>query len=111
MLHIAGPSTNSRKINEYGGNTLGFGSKSVLGSGWPKDVIKVDGDTVTFSFEMRSGREHNTPDKAVWGFKVNIRAQEQEDTTSITPLIADVALTVMTLVQYNLQVKSIFSLK
>ena len=55
---------------------------------------------------MRSGREHNTPDKAVWGFKVNIRAQEQEDTTSIKPLTADVALTVMTLVQYNLQVKS-----
>ena len=55
---------------------------------------------------MRSGREHNTPDKAVWGFKVNIRAQEQEDTTSIKPFTADVALTVMTLVQYNLQVKS-----
>ena len=32
--------------------------------------MKIDGDTVTVSFEMRSGREHNTPDKAIWGFKV-----------------------------------------
>jgi len=35
----------------------------------------VEGDTVTFSFEMRSGREHNTPDKAMWGFLVTVRAQ------------------------------------
>ena len=30
---------------------------------------------MTFSFEMRSGREHNTPDKAMWGFHVTVRAQ------------------------------------
>lgn len=30
---------------------------------------------MTFSFEMRSGREHNTPDKAMWGFLVTVRAQ------------------------------------
>ena len=30
---------------------------------------------MTFSFEMRSGREHNTPDKAMWGFSVTVRAQ------------------------------------
>ncbi len=42
----------------------------MLGTGWPKDVVKVEGDAVTFSFEMRSGREHNTPDRALWGFKV-----------------------------------------
>ena len=36
---------------------------------------KVEGDTVTFSFEMRSGREHNTPDKAMWGFSCTVRAQ------------------------------------
>jgi hypothetical protein len=35
----------------------------------------VEGDTVTLSFEMRSGREHNTPDKAMWGFLVTVRAQ------------------------------------
>ena len=34
--------TGNRKVGEYGGNTLGYGSKSVLGSGWPKDVIKVE---------------------------------------------------------------------
>lgn len=38
-------------------------------------VSQVDGDTVTFSFEMRSGREHNTPDKAMWGFSCTVRAQ------------------------------------
>ena len=37
--------------------------------------MQVEGDTVTFSFEMRSGREHNTPDKAMWGFHVTVRAQ------------------------------------
>lgn len=37
--------------------------------------FQVEGDTVTFSFEMRSGREHNTPDKAMWGFSCTVRAQ------------------------------------
>ena len=72
IFYCAGPSTNSRKVGEYGGNTFGYGSRSVLGAGWPKDIMKIDGDTVTISFEMRSGREHNTPDKAMWGFKVRI---------------------------------------
>ena len=30
---------------------------------------------MTFSFEMRSGREHNTADKAMWGFQVSVKAQ------------------------------------
>ena len=72
MYLVSGPSTNSRKVGEYGGNTFGYGSRSVLGAGWPKDIMKIDGDTVTISFEMRSGREHNTPDKAMWGFKVRM---------------------------------------
>lgn len=101
LVIYAGPNTNSRKVTEYGGNTLGYGSRSVLGTGWPKDLVKVkriyimntehnttrnsyiyrglalkvEGDTVTFSFEMRSGREHNTPDKAMWGFSCTVRAQ------------------------------------
>ena len=29
-----------KKVYEYGGNTFGFGSRSVLGAGWPKDPIK-----------------------------------------------------------------------
>jgi len=37
--------------------------------------MQVEGDTVTLAFEMRSGREHNTPDKAMWGFLITIRAQ------------------------------------
>ena len=70
---MLGSSTSSHKLSEYGGNTYGYGSRSVLGSGWPKDIVKVDGDTVTIAFEMRNGREHNTPDKAVWGFKVGLQ--------------------------------------
>lgn len=35
---------------------------------------------MTFSFEMRSGREHNTPDKAMWGFSCTVRAQVHHST-------------------------------
>lgn len=41
LVLYAGPGLNSRKVAEYGGNTLGYGSRSVLGSGWPKDLVKV----------------------------------------------------------------------
>ena len=41
LVIYAGPNSNCRKVAEYGGNTLGYGSRSVLGSGWPKDLIKV----------------------------------------------------------------------
>uniref|UniRef100_W5LMJ7 HECT domain E3 ubiquitin protein ligase 4 n=1 Tax=Astyanax mexicanus TaxID=7994 RepID=W5LMJ7_ASTMX len=93
LVIYAGPNTNSRKVAEYGGNTLGYGSRSVLGTGWPKDLAKVEGDTVTFSFEMRSGREHNTPDKAMWGFACTVRAQESsEDVSGGLPFLADLAL-------------------
>ncbi|KAK3084084.1 hypothetical protein FSP39_007865 [Pinctada imbricata] len=93
LVLYAGPTTNSKKVAEYGGNTFGFGSRSVLGSGWPKDLVKVEGDTVTLSFEMRSGREHNTPDKAMWGFQVTVRAQEStEEVSSGLPFLADLAL-------------------
>ncbi|XP_048853239.1 probable E3 ubiquitin-protein ligase HECTD4 isoform X2 [Brienomyrus brachyistius] len=94
LVIYAGPNTNSRKVTEYGGNTLGYGSRSVLGTGWPKDLVKVEGDTVTFSFEMRSGREHNTPDKAMWGFSCTVRAQQEssEDVSGGLPFLADLAL-------------------
>lgn len=42
LVLYAGPNTNSRKVTEYGGNTLGYGSRSVLGTGWPKDLVKVN---------------------------------------------------------------------
>uniref|UniRef100_K7F6L4 HECT domain E3 ubiquitin protein ligase 4 n=1 Tax=Pelodiscus sinensis TaxID=13735 RepID=K7F6L4_PELSI len=105
LVIYAGPNTNSRKVAEYGGNTLGYGT------GWPKDLVKksiclvltvfsslplkfkVEGDTVTFSFEMRSGREHNTPDKAMWGFACTVRAQESsEDVSGGLPFLVDLAL-------------------
>ena len=95
---------NSRKVGEYGGNTLGYGSRSVLGGGWPGDVVKVDGDTVTLTFEMRSGREHNTPDRALWGFRLSVRAQEAEDTSCVQPATSDIALTLAEVISYSLEV-------
>ncbi|KAL5256674.1 hypothetical protein ACHWQZ_G011808 [Mnemiopsis leidyi] len=105
VIIYAGASTSSRKVAEYGGNTYGFGSRSVLGSGWPTDQIKVEGDTVTFSFEMRSGREHNTPDRAIWGFACSVRAQEsaEEDMLGM-PVLADTALGLSTLSCHALRV-------
>eukprot|EP00116_Pleurobrachia_bachei_P004916 sb/3465178/ len=124
VVLYAGPSTSSRKVAEYGGNTIGFGSRSVLGSGWPTDQVKVEGDTVTFSFEMRSGREHNTPDRAIWGFACTVRAQEsalfsllslfslslslslspgEEDMLGM-PVLADTALGLSTLTCHALRV-------
>lgn len=49
---------------------------------------------MTFTFEMRSGREHNTPDKACWGFACTVRAQETLDGSEGTglPFMADLAL-------------------
>ncbi|XP_033101041.1 probable E3 ubiquitin-protein ligase HECTD4 [Anneissia japonica] len=93
VVVYAGPTTSSRKVAEYGGNTYGYGSRSVLGSGWPKDLVKVEGSTVTFTFEMRSGREHNTPDKALWGFSCMVRAHESSELPSNhLPFVVDIAL-------------------
>lgn len=36
-----GAGINGKKVAEYGGNSFGYGSRSVLGSGWPKDLVKV----------------------------------------------------------------------
>ena len=41
VIVYAGDSPSSPKVAEYGGNTHGFGSRSVLGKGWPKDLVKV----------------------------------------------------------------------
>ena len=110
-LTISGPSVNSRKVGEYGGNTLGYGSRSVLGGGWPGDVMKVDGDTLTATFEMRSGREHNTPDRALWGFRLSVRAEEAEAPSCIQPATSDIALTLAEVISYSLEVTTIYLFK
>ena len=90
---------------EFGGNNQGYGSKSVLGSGWPKEVIRIEGDTVTLNFEMRSGREHNTPDQAVWGFRVCVRPHEEPVESSINKhFLGDIALTLIALESASLKV-------
>nr|XP_014344074.1 PREDICTED: probable E3 ubiquitin-protein ligase HECTD4 [Latimeria chalumnae] len=67
--------------------------------------FQVEGDTVTFSFEMRSGREHNTPDKAMWGFACTVRAQESsEDVSGGLPFLADLALGLSVLACSMLQI-------
>ena len=75
----SGSGSSARKVAEYGGNTAGFGSRSVFGKGWPKDIVRVAGDTITVDFEMRSSRESATPDHAMWGFAITIRGQEESE--------------------------------
>ena len=55
-------------------------------------LFQIEGDTVTLSFEMRSGREHNTPDKAMWGFLITVRAQVRACSTLML-LVANLANT------------------
>ena len=64
----AGKNASGRKVAEYGGNSYGAGSRGVVRLGWPKEPVKVEGEAVTFSFQVKSARERNTPDNAVWGF-------------------------------------------
>nr|KAG5713128.1 hypothetical protein BaRGS_007655 [Batillaria attramentaria] len=47
LIIYAGPNTSAKKVAEYGGNTFGFGSRSVLGSGWPKDLVKECAEEVS----------------------------------------------------------------
>ena len=54
---------------------------------------QVEGDVVTLSFEMKSGREHSTPDKAMWGFSCIVRPQELADTSPMgLPFLTDLYL-------------------
>ena len=41
VIVYSGDSPSAPRVAEYGGNTHGFGSRSVLGKGWPKDLVKV----------------------------------------------------------------------
>lgn len=48
---------------------------------------------MTFLFEMKSGREQSTPDKAMWGFACTVRPQESaEDSPSGLPFFLDLYL-------------------
>lgn len=56
-------------------------------------MLQVDKDTVTFQFEMKSGREHSTPDKAMWGFACTVRPQETTDSSPAgLPFLIDIYL-------------------
>ena len=48
---------------------------------------------------MKSGREHNTPDKAVWGFACTVRPQEvsSDDGCSSLPFIIDLSFAMTSL--------------
>lgn len=54
---------------------------------------QIDGDTVTVTFEMKSGREHSTPDRALWGFSLTVRPQEMAESGSNgLPFLLDIHL-------------------
>ena len=72
MIIYAGKTTTSRKVAEFGGNSFGVGGRGVVRLGWPKEPVKVEGEAVTISFQVKSARERNTPDHAVWGFRCTV---------------------------------------
>ena len=41
VIVYAGDSPKGSKVAEYGGNTYGYVSRSVLGEGWPSQSVKV----------------------------------------------------------------------
>lgn len=41
LVIFVGLIINFKRVLEYGGNIYGFGSRSVLGLGWLKDLVKV----------------------------------------------------------------------
>ena len=75
MIIYAGKTTTGRRVAEYGGNSFGVGGRGVVRLGWPKEAVKVEGEAVTFSFQVKSARERNTPDHAVWGFCCTVSAK------------------------------------
>ncbi len=56
-----------RIVGDYGGNFYGYGSRNGS-SYWPRDLIRIDGEALTYTFEVRSGREQHSPESVVWGF-------------------------------------------
>ena len=85
---FSGRSTNLKKVAEYGGNVHGFGTRPIYGLMWPKEIVRIEGDTVMIQYEQRSRREGNIPDKVVWGFLVHVYGHESI-TESCLPLFMD----------------------
>ena len=91
-VHAGKTATVANKAAEFGGNTYGYGSKTVLGGGWPKECLKIEGDSVTLSFEVRSGREQNVPDRVLWGFRVQVRPLETPEIPRHFPFFANLSV-------------------
>jgi hypothetical protein len=70
LFQGCGPS--AKKIAEFGGNYYGCGNKNFAGPGWPRDIVRIDGNVMSYSFEMKSTRESLTSDKAVWGYLFSV---------------------------------------
>ncbi|XP_048583049.1 probable E3 ubiquitin-protein ligase HECTD4 isoform X2 [Nematostella vectensis] len=89
----SGPNTSSPKVGEFGGgSSSGTGNRGkLLRLGWPKETLKVQGDTVTLNFVAKSARELNTADEAVWGFACTISCKEKDNNEVVLPCLADVA--------------------
>eukprot|EP00116_Pleurobrachia_bachei_P001246 sb/3461508/ len=68
------PSTQTVELMKSQICTIQLSTGSVAGV----SLDQVEGDAVTFSFEMRSGREHNTRDRAIWEFACTVGAHERE---------------------------------
>ena len=91
-VHAGKTATAANKAAEFGGNTYGYGSKTVLGDGWPKECLKIEGDSVTLSLEVRSGREQNVPDRVLWGFRVQVRPLETPEIPRHFPFFANLSV-------------------
>ena len=48
----AGGDNSCPKVGEYGGNSFGYGGRSVVKTGWPKDIVKVHALCLTLFYSM-----------------------------------------------------------
>ncbi|XP_068681108.1 probable E3 ubiquitin-protein ligase HECTD4 isoform X3 [Montipora foliosa] len=105
VIVYAGKSTACRKVAEFGGNSCGVGSRGVVRLGWPKEPFKVEGEAVTLSFQVKSARERNTPDHAIWGFSCTVSSKEHDEKPSKFPFFNDLCLSLSLLTYSLLNVK------
>ncbi|NWH80039.1 HECD4 ligase, partial [Piaya cayana] len=92
LVIYAGPNTNSRKVAEYGGNTLGYGSRSVLGTGWPKDLVKVQYYNPTIFPVEKSPLETVESTLTLLAVKSKLLSESSEDVSGGLPFLVDLAL-------------------